>query len=448
MRSLIARLVVVMLVFPLVNGFMNAICANGSSLGSRNIILIYNISGYAMPVKDINTFEPMTIDMVFYGISTNMSMYRSDIDSVLRKVGANISLDVNGVRVYYNCSELAGKKPVTYRLGPDKWIKISVPVGPCVVRGIPLVMKYRGKVVVEQINSTAFKVYANVIFEEAINKTKISEYLSFRNLSIIYPQEFSALASGGVEANLSYMIVNRVAVSGNDVIGFSPLYIAYPRNAEEVKEVYDKGLSITLYGVLLEFKMEKYFRTVLGKAIDESYVTAYVRNNRFITLVSQMSNFWMQNYYIMYNSPVYKGENIIYNYIDFVFDVITGKNVSQHIVYHPSQLYFISGRIIYNNIDFVYNVDGRMLNYKWVYPTLLQGVFLKFNFGSSGERWVVLFGNVTYGKDVDLDSIDIGYFSPSTGPSIRIDQLLVFAAIVATLMIIAMHYFAVRKRWH
>ena len=50
-----------------------------------------------------------------------------------------------------------------------------------------------------------------------------------------------------IEANLSYLVVNNTAISEDEVIGFSPLYISYPKNATEIKELNEKQSLMTLY---------------------------------------------------------------------------------------------------------------------------------------------------------------------------------------------------------
>ena len=81
---------------------------------------------------------------------------------ILKIINYNESIDIEGIAIYYNYSENAGEKQVTYKLSPDGWYPISVPAGPCIIRNVPLILKLDGVVYVEQINDSAFKVHMKV----------------------------------------------------------------------------------------------------------------------------------------------------------------------------------------------------------------------------------------------------------------------------------------------
>ena len=102
-------------------------------------------------------------------------------------------------------------------------------------------------------------------------------------------------------ANLSYLIVNNTAISEDEVIGFSPLYIAYPKNATEIKELNEKQSLITLYGIPLKFKMERYHYNIV---VNYTYIAVYARSSKYVDLMSYI----MKNF--SFFSPIYRN---IYN---------------------------------------------------------------------------------------------------------------------------------------
>lgn len=181
----------------------------------NNSALTYWVEGYVIPVKDVNTFKPITVDLELHGADKIGFINRGSIDMVLNEIGINMSIDVKGIYIYYNCSENAAEKPVTYRLAPDGWYRISVPVGPCIVHNVPLLLKLNGEVSIEQINDTAFKIHMKARLTSDF-ENNISGY----KIIVKYPRDFPVPINGSIEADLSYVIVNNTAISGDTIIGF------------------------------------------------------------------------------------------------------------------------------------------------------------------------------------------------------------------------------------
>jgi len=103
-----------------------------------------------------------------------------------------------------------------------------------------------------------------------------------------------------IEANLSYLIVNNTAISEDEVIGFSPLYISYPKNATEIKELNEKQSLMTLYSIPLKFKMERYHYNILDYDVNYTYIAVYARSSKYVDLMSYIMNF-------SFFSPIYYG---------------------------------------------------------------------------------------------------------------------------------------------
>jgi len=406
----------------------------------NNSVLTYRVKGYVIPVKDVNTFEPITVDLELYGADKIGFINRGSIEKVLKMIGINMSINVKGIYIYYNCSENAGEKPVTYRLGPDGWYWISVPVGPCVIHNVPLLLKLNGEVSVEQINDTAFKVHMKVRLTSDF-ENNISGY----KVIVRYPQGFPVPINGSIEADLSYVIVNNTAISRDNILGFSPLYIVYPKNAAEVKELYEKKSLITLYGIPLEFKMKKYYVNALGHNVTSSYIIAYARSNKYVDLMSHVIKIMNLDFYREYLQPIYKGKPLIENMIDFALSlIIKHENVTQYITYSPTRTVFTLSVFLYKDLTLPYNLEGKIIEYRWTYPLSFWGVFLKFRLSNGKNMWMVFWGNAEYDRSVNPYSIDIGYFNPDTS-SIDIKQVLLFIAIVVLPICVIIYYFLKRR---
>lgn len=418
--------------------FINTLCCVEAS--SNNYILTYRIEGHAIPVKDINTFEPVTVELRLYGADEIAFVKRASIENVLKQIGLNMSINVKGVRIYYNCSEEAGRKPITYRLGPDGWYWVSIPVGPCIIRNVPLLLKLNGIVTVQRINNTALKVYMNIRFASEF-ENNISNYI----ITVKYPQEFQNLRNSSIEAKLSYIVVNKTAISGNEVIGFSPLYIVYPKDANDVKEIYEKKLLVSLYGVPLRFKMRKEYVSALERNISNSIIIAYAESNKFINLMTYIAKIGSFNFYREYLQPMYKGKPIVMNLVDFALRVIRHENITHYITYSPTGTIAVSSLFVYKNPSFPYNPDGEVIRYRWVYPLSFRGLFLKLNLSNGSNVWLVFWGDAEYGEKINPYLVEIGYFSPKTN-TIDIKQILLFIAIVILPIIVIIYYFLKRRQ--
>ncbi len=417
--------------------FINTLyCIEASS---NNNVLTYRIEGYAIPVKDINTFEPVTVELILHGAEETAFVGRASIENVLKQIGLNMSTNVRGVRIYCNCSEEAGKKPVTYRLGSDGWYWVSIPVGPCIIRNVPLLLKLNGIVTVQRINNTVLKVHMKIRLTSDF-ENNISGYI----ITVNYPQEFQSLKNGSMEADLSYMIVNKTAISREKVIGFSPLYIVYPKDADDVKEIYEKKLLITLYGVPLRFEMRREYVSALKYNVNSSYIIAYAGSSKFRELMMYIAKIGSLNFYREYLQPMYKGKPLIMNLVDFALRVIRHENITHYITYSPARVMAISSLFVYMNPSLPYNPDGEVIRYRWVYPLSFRGLFLKLNLSNGRSVWLVFWGNAEYSEKINPYSVDIGYFSPSTN-TIDIKQVLLFIAIVI-LPICVIIYYLLRRR--
>lgn len=136
--------ILLILIYPIVSGV-------GIQAFSNSEELVYYVNGFAIPIKDVNSFEPITVDLLLRGVEEVYSMDHSYIQNLLRKIGVNESFNAEGIRVLYNCSEIAGEKPITYSIGSDGWYWVSIPVGPCVLHNIPLIMRLNGTVHVKHV---------------------------------------------------------------------------------------------------------------------------------------------------------------------------------------------------------------------------------------------------------------------------------------------------------
>ncbi|ABN70647.1 hypothetical protein Smar_1562 [Staphylothermus marinus F1] len=406
--------------------------------------LVYHVSGYAIPIKNISSFEPVTVDLLLRGVDEVYSMDRSYVENLLSRIGANVSFNAGGIRVFYNYSEEAGRSEITYKLGPDGWYWVDVPAGPCMVHGLPLLLKLSGTVHVKRINSSAIKVCMKALISD-IFQHNLSNY----KILVKYPSMFPENFNGSIEVSLTYTIINNTAVSGNEVIGFSPLYIVYPRNALEVKEVYDKGLILTFYGIPLKFRMEKTTSKILGHVISYSYIVVYARSNRLISLARYISKMMNQGAFTEDMEPRYRGKPLTkdLNKLENLALrlVIKHENITKYITYAPSKGRYITFISFYKGFELPYNPHGRVVDYRWVYPLSFWAIFLKLKLSNDKYLWVVFWGDAIYGENINPYSIDIGYYNPPSPSIIDVRQLLLFIG-VSALPIILIIYFTLKRK--
>jgi len=164
-------------------------------------------------------------------------------------------------------------------------------------------LKLDGVVYVEQINDCAFKVYMKVKLTNNFDNDIGGYKLVIKNSELPI--------NGSIEANLSYLIVNNTAISEDDVIGFSQLYIAYPKNGTEIKELNEKQSLMTLYGIPLEFRIWRYHYNILDYDVNYTYIAVYARSSKYVDLMSYIMNssFFSPIYY-EYLQPIYKRRTI------------------------------------------------------------------------------------------------------------------------------------------
>lgn len=407
-------------------------------------VLTYHIRGLAIPIKDISTFEPLTVNLTLYGADVRYFIERDYIKNLLKQARINMSINIKGIRIYYNCSEVAGKKSVTYVLDPDGWYSISIPVGPCIVRNIPLILKFNGEVIVKQINNSAFKVQmkAKLVSNFEDSYPPNGDY----KVIVEYPSSLTPLINGSLEINLSYVIVNNTAFSKNEVIGFSPLYIVYPKNATEIKELYERELVLTFYGIPLKFKMHGYSTKVLERNITITTIMVYVQSSNYVNLMLHLFNLANFGFPCETWEVMYKGEPLLYNIADFALNlIIKRENVTQHITYLPDKFTIIPLFLYKDLTPLPYNPEGEFMEYRWIYPIDFRGIFFKFNLSNGENLWVVLWGDVEYSKDIDPYAIDIGFFTIKKSTSIDIKQILQFLVIIVLPICIIIYYFLRKK---
>ncbi|MCY0868406.1 MAG: hypothetical protein OWQ48_04150 [Desulfurococcus sp.] len=153
-----------------------------------------------------------------------------------------------------------------------------------------------------------------------------------------------------------------------------------------------------------------------------------------------------QGVFTEYMEPRYKDMDLFDFYDDLALRVvIKHENVTESITYAPSKERYISFTFLYKNLSLLYNPDGKVVDYRWVYPLRFWGAILKLELSNGRYLWILFWGDVKYDENVDPYSIDIGYYSPEGPVAIDVKQMLLFIAVIV-LPIVLTAYYVLRRR--
>uniref|UniRef100_A0A7J3Z6Q4 Uncharacterized protein n=1 Tax=Ignisphaera aggregans TaxID=334771 RepID=A0A7J3Z6Q4_9CREN len=322
---------------------------------------------------------------------------------------------LDSVKIEYGCEE-------------DK-ICIYLPGGPCeFVEKLPVPFRVAGAVYVKSCHdSLRVRVVMNLTLP-------INEEYAKNVISLIEDNKYSWLAdmfrnNTNITAVAEYIIV---PVGGayrvyqyEEEVGFSPFYIAYPRNATEIEEIVTKQVSLHYYGFPLEFEMskERQFIRKYGnppEIREVSIIHAYMIAPSVIEKLKDASETKI-HYEILWYRPSVGSEDLL----TLAIDLLLGKNVTLP----PTQAYAYSS----SPYDIAYSFEPLLeMRYIYHYPLSIH-MPIKAQLVDTSQI-ITLYLRVDSPKynNIDPYSIDIGFYE------VRREQGLCIQCIIAALLLIGL----------
>jgi len=227
---------------------------------NANYVLLYTLEGRAYLIDE--NFRPVMIK--FQILNDTLMRYEITSKALLEYVRGspvyeNLSVLLQGVdrvSVESSCDYIAGNDSVkVFREG--RVIRIVIPAGPCITDELPVRLSVSGAVYVANISGDTVKVRVELNLSVPFVEGRYLVYVP------IVSREFSwieDLFRGAVlRVYTEYLIRGRDIYQDDEHIGygFLPFYIAFPRNATEVREVIEKNINVSYLGYPIKVSMER-----------------------------------------------------------------------------------------------------------------------------------------------------------------------------------------------
>jgi len=239
----------------------------GSTAGSEPL---YEFQGFALVLDE--GFAPVVVDFEKVGgvcdlrVVSAESLLQGLSGSDLYARLAEVLGDAKYVVFEAVCGRSVGEGVSAFRDGPG--YVVSIPAGPCLVRGVPLFLRVSGSVFVDRGPGGGVRVRAAMKLSPALDPSIYRPILE-RGLKWL-----GGLFTGGaVEGYAEFTIIDGSVYQGSEYIGFgfTPLYIAYPRNVSEIEEASRSPGKVNYLGMRVNVTLET-FRLFTAYLLNGTYV--------------------------------------------------------------------------------------------------------------------------------------------------------------------------------
>jgi len=343
---------------------------------------------------------------------------------------------VDMVEVSHFCGLIAGVDDVRVERNGST-LRILVPAGPCTIDRVPVLLWVSGTVYLDESSPSRVVIRVNA---------NASPPLSQRYNRIDVPEGYEWVAKlfrgelSGLKLYAEFTIVDGHVYQDGVYIGFgfTPFYIAYPRNASEVKEVVEKNVNVNYMGFPVKFSMIKHMKRYerfggLVEVRNVSIIIASMTAPQIVGFASEAmdraSAFYSEYEYFESSVLAFFGEDFT-NVKDFIVYTMLGekpalsytkaraKTDAVYVVYQrvwPSaEVWYISAypvRFYYVPLRAVAEIsDGEEKRLIEVHLILL-GSHAEFRRSTISDYSP----GIRYLGDLDPYSIDIGFYSPEAG---------------------------------
>jgi len=256
LRPLLALFVALLIVLPISTLYVASSTADPEPL--------YEFQGFALVLSE--GFAPVIVDFEKVGgvcdlkVVSAESLLRSLSGSDLYSKLVEVLGDTKYIVFEAVCGRSVGEGVSVFRDSPG--FVVSIPAGPCLVRGVPLLLRVSGSVFVDRGPGGSVRVRAAMNLSQALDPSIYRPILE-RGLEWLR----DLLTGRAVEGYAEFEIIDGRVYQGGEYIGFgfTPFYIAYPRNASEIEEASRSPGKVNYLGMYVNATVEtiRVFKLVL-----------------------------------------------------------------------------------------------------------------------------------------------------------------------------------------
>jgi len=261
-RPLLALFEALLIVLPI-----STLYVAGSTTGSEPL---YEFQGFALALNE--DFAPIIVD--FEKVEGVCGLRVVSAESLLRSLsGSDLYprlVEVLGGAKYIVfeavCGRSVGEGVSVFRDGPG--YVVSIPAGPCLVRGVPLLLRVSGSVFVDRGSGGGVRVRAAMNLSPALDP---GIYRPILENGLEWLRDL--LTGGAVDGCAEFEIIDGRVYQGGEYIGFgfTPFYIAYPRNVSEIEEASRSLGKVDYLGMRVNVTLET-FRLFTAYLLNGTYV--------------------------------------------------------------------------------------------------------------------------------------------------------------------------------
>ena len=384
--------------------------------------LIYTFKGYAVLLNENLTPVRISFKITKF-VPTEIAIFSKDEilgyvkgTHVYKKIKQLIA-NINAVELYGMCNVSSPqiiKRNTSIGIVNGPILDIILPAGPCkLVEKVPILFNVDGVVYIENVsNKGKIKVIMNLTIPRS-DLARKGAYVP------IVKEEYNWLKDAFLKG-ASITAVANYTFSGHNVyqdgknIKFCPLYIIYPRNAYEVRELFERGLKLSYYSLPIRIRMVKTTKTFIkyGKPPEIREVNEIVAKLIAPSLTAKLEVILPLLNKLNYEMAYYELASTSKSFLlGFVVNMLLGHNISISKIRSyrliPSPYNILTSFMPYPEVTYIDHYPLEIM-----FPIKVKIIKNNSVLGDTFLFLVVTGEEALHYKNIDPYSIDIGFYEP------------------------------------